>query len=178
MIKQYLKIESIPAILWGGKSDKLFIAIHGNMSNKADDVIAIFAEEATAAGYQVLSFDLPEHGERKNEATLCKVQNCVRDLKLIMKYAKLVSENISIFACSMGAYFSLLAYEEEPLQQSIFLSPVVDMERMIGNMCDFDTVFSFAKRFNCDLQVMESGEHYFHTNEQLIYFKKWVKRWL
>ena len=60
MIKHIFKIENIPAILWGEKSDNLFIAVHGNMSNKADDAIVIFAEEATAAGYQVLSFDLPK----------------------------------------------------------------------------------------------------------------------
>lgn len=84
MIKQNLKIENIPAILWGDKSDKLFIVVHGNMSNKADDLIVVFAEEATAIGYQVLSFDLPEHGDRKEEAYDCKVQNCVQDLNTIM----------------------------------------------------------------------------------------------
>ena len=49
--------------LWGEPSDRLFIAVHGNMSSKDDDAIVIFAEEATDKGYQVLSFDLPEHGE-------------------------------------------------------------------------------------------------------------------
>lgn len=29
MIKQKLEIEGIPAILWGGESDKIFIAIPG-----------------------------------------------------------------------------------------------------------------------------------------------------
>lgn len=48
MIRIDLKIEGIPAILWGEPSDKLFIAIHGNMSSKDDDVIVIFAEEAIA----------------------------------------------------------------------------------------------------------------------------------
>jgi pimeloyl-ACP methyl ester carboxylesterase len=108
MTRQNLKIQNIPVILWGEKSDKLFIAVHGNMSNKADDVIVIFAEEAFPKGYQVLSFDLPEHGDRKNESLPCKVQNCVNDLGIIMDYAKSLSDNISLFACSMGAYFSLL----------------------------------------------------------------------
>jgi hypothetical protein len=80
MEKMNLTIEGIPAILWGEPSDKLFIAVHGNMSSKADDVIVIFAEEAIEKGYQVLSFDLPEHGERRDENYACKVQNCVSDL--------------------------------------------------------------------------------------------------
>ena len=231
MIKQNLKIENIPAILWGNKFDKLFIVVHGNMSNKADDSIVVFAEEATAIGYQVLSFDLPEHGDRKKEAYDCKVQNCVQDLNTIMRYAQSLSNNISVFACSMGAYFSLLTYGHEPLKQCLFLSPVVNMERIINNMmtwfsisenrlktekeiptpigqtlywdyycyvkehpiaawnnkasilygskdnlCEFDVVSEFAKRFDCDLQVMENGEHYFHTEEQLNFLRKWLKK--
>lgn len=134
MIKEYFKIEEIPAILWGESSENIFIAVHGNMSNKEDDVISIFAEQAVKLGYQVISFDLPEHGERDKEGTPCKVQNCVRELDLVMSYAKQYWNNISLFACSMGAYFSLLAYKNEPINQALFLSPVVNMERIINNM--------------------------------------------
>lgn len=230
MIKQSLKIDNIPSILWGRKSDNLFIAIHGNLSNKEDNVIAVFAEEAVAAGCQVLSFDLPQHGDRKNDPCLCKVQNCVQDLGTIMAYAKSISNNISIFACSMGAYFSLLEYNHEVLKQCLFLSPVVDMERIINNMMnwfnisesrlkiekeiptpvgqtlywdyycyvkehpvvswntptsilygsrddlsEFEFVSNFAKRFGCNIHVLENGEHYFHTEEQLQYFRQWIK---
>ncbi|MBC3887513.1 alpha/beta hydrolase [Acetobacterium paludosum] len=231
MIKQDLKIKGIPAILWGENSRNIFIAVHGNMSNKADEVIVILAEKLTKAGYQVLSFDLPEHGERKKDPTPCKVQNCVKDLSSIMAYAKTNWNNISLFACSMGAYFSLLTYKDEDLKQSIFLSPVVDMERMISNMmtwfnvseeqletkkeittpigqilywdyycyvkehpirswpkstvilygsddelCEFDFVSNFAHKFNCDLTVMEHGEHYFYTEEQLNFFSQWIEK--
>jgi hypothetical protein len=34
----------------------------------------------------------------------------------------------------MGAYFSLLAYTDQTLKQSLFLSPVLDMNRIINNM--------------------------------------------
>ncbi|OBR95482.1 alpha/beta hydrolase family protein [Clostridium ragsdalei P11] len=233
MIKSKLKIENIPAILWGKKSDKLFVAVHGNMSNKEDDAITIFAEEAIAIGYQVLSFDLPEYGDRKNEAYACKVQNCVKDLNTIMNYAQSLSNNISVFACSIGAYFTLLAYKDEIIKQCLFLSPVVNMERIINNMmtwfnvsenrlksekeistpigqtlywdyycyvkehpiaawnkptsilygsednlCEFDVVASFVKCFNCNLQVMEQGEHYFHTEEQLQFLRQWIKKYI
>ena len=230
MIKQNFKIHGIPAILWGDNSEKLFIAVHGNMSNKADDVILILAEKLAQLGYQVLSFDLPEHGERKDDPTPCKVQYCVKDLSTIMEYVKIKWDNISLFACSMGAYFSLLTYKDDDLKQCIFLSPVVDMERIINNMmtwfsvsedqlktkkevatpigqtlywdyycfvkehpinswnkptailygsdddlCEFDTVSNFSHQFNCDLTVMEHGEHYFHTEEQLGFFKLWIE---
>ena len=34
-----MKIDNIPSIIWGEKSSKVFIAVHGNMSNKEDEVI-------------------------------------------------------------------------------------------------------------------------------------------
>ena len=45
-----IKINDIPAIIWGEKSNKVFIAVHGNMSNKEDEVIKILAEKVTAKG--------------------------------------------------------------------------------------------------------------------------------
>jgi alpha-beta hydrolase superfamily lysophospholipase len=233
MILENLKIGNIPAILWGPKSDELFIVVHGNMSNKASDLIAVFAEQAIARGYQILSFDLPEHGERKRVNDDCKIQECVRDLKIIMDYAKSLSNNISVLACSLGAYCTLLTYKRESLRQCLFLSPVVDMEQMINNMmeeckisenklkeekeiktsirhtlywdyycyvkehpidewnnttsilygsedeiCEFNVVAGFAKRFNCDLEIMENGKHSFHTKEQMEFFKKWLNKYL
>ena len=103
MIKQKLIINAIPAVLWGSGKSRIFIAVHGNMSHKEDEIILKFAEKADKAGYQVLSFDLPEHGERKTEKTPCKVQNCVGDLIIVMDYVKERYSNINLFACSMGA---------------------------------------------------------------------------
>lgn len=229
MFKNKFKIGNIPAILWGEKSEKLFIAVHGNMSSKEDTVIQLLAEEAVKKGYQVLSFDLPEHGERKDDNIPCKVQFCVNDLKAVMKYAKENWKRISLFACSMGAYFSLLSYQNEMLEKTLFLSPVVNMERIIKNMmmwfsvtperlqsekeietpigqtlywdyycyvmehpintwdsntailygakddlCEFDTIETFVKTFQSQLEIMELGEHYFHTKEQLNVFRHWL----
>ncbi len=134
MNRKNISIDNIPAVLWGEKCTKLFIAVHGNLSSKSDVPIAILAEEAIPLGYQVLSFDLPEHGDRKVESTLCKAQNCVADLISVLAVAKEQASEISVFACSMGAYFSLLAYKDVNLQQCLFLSPVVDMNRIINNM--------------------------------------------
>lgn len=55
MLKDNFNISNIPAVLWGDRSEKVFIAVHGNMSNKEDTVIQKLAEEANQKGYQVLS---------------------------------------------------------------------------------------------------------------------------
>lgn len=230
MKKEQIIINNIPSILWGEKSNKVFIAVHGNMSNKEDEVIKILADNITSKGYQLISFDLPEHGERQdNKEYLCKVQNCVKDLTYVIEYAKSNYAEINLWACSMGAYFSLLAYKDEDIKQCLFLSPVVDMKIIIDNMMmwsntteneleekheiktDFgqtlywdyyeyvknnpitnwdkktyilygskdnmqseNIIKNFAEKFNCNLSILENGEHYFHTEEQLEYYKKWL----
>lgn len=45
------------------------------------------------------------------------------------------TSHISIFGCSMGAYFSLLAYKNEALEHALFLSPVVDMKKILILSC-------------------------------------------
>ena len=115
-----IKINDIPSIIWGEKSNKVYIAVHGNMSNKEDQVIKILAEKVVSKGYQLLSFDLPEHGERKDDKDyLCKVQNCFKDLKQVIEYAKKHYNEIYLWACSMGAYFSLISYKDEEIKQCL-----------------------------------------------------------
>lgn len=224
-------IDGIPSLLWGEPSDRLFIAVHGDQSSKADVPIAILAEEAAARGYQTLSFDLPEHGDRKGDARECTPQNCADDLARIMRYARSIAQNISLFGCSIGAHFSLLAYQDEPLRQALFLSPVVDMARMIRNMmswfdisearlqqegtietpvktlswdyyqyvlrhpvtwrtqtavlrgsedtlCEPETLTHFAAHAPTTITVLEGGEHYFHTEAQLAFFRQWLRKTL
>ncbi len=132
MLKTNLKIEDIPAVLWGSPAERLIIAVHGFMGSKYD--FELLAEEAGAKGCQVLSFDLPEHGDRKEERYACNPPNAVKDLNTIMHYAQSLSNRISLYACSLGAYFSLLAYADAALELCLFQSPVVDMQRLIGNM--------------------------------------------
>ena len=224
------KINNIPSMIWGEKCNRVFIAVHGNMSNKEDEVIKIFAEKVISKGYQVLSFDLPEHGERKDNTNyLCKVQNCVKDLKQIIEYAKQNYEEIYLWACSMGAYFSLISYKDEDIKNSLFLSPVANMKVIIDNMMlwsntteeklkekqeiktdfgqtlywdyyeyvknnpitiwnkktfvlygnkdnlqDENIIKDFCNNFNCSLTILENGEHYFHTEKQLEFYKNWI----
>lgn len=159
------------------------------MSSKSDIPIAILAEEVVPLGYQV----------------------------------------INLWANSMGAYFSLLAYKGQALKQGLFLSPVLDMLRIIQNMmrwfeiteerlflkkeitipihqtlywdyfqyvqqspitewdvptsilygrkdelCEYDIV-SFVQKFNCNFDVPDNSEHFFHTEEDLTTYREWLK---
>ena len=39
-----------------------------------------------------------------------------------------------------------------------------------------EVVHAFARRFSCDLQVLEGGEHFFHTPQQLAVYRDWLSR--
>ena len=225
-----IKINNIPSIIWGENKGKVFIAIHGNMSDKEDEIIKILAYNILNKNYSLISFDLPEHGDRKEDKEyLCKVQNCVKDLKTIMDYAKENYNQINIFACSMGVYFSLLAYQNEKIDLCLFLSPVVNMKYIIDNMMSLCSVTEkeleerkeiktdfgqtlywdyylyvknnpietwnkktfilygskdnmqseklikeFSIKNNINLDILENGEHFFHTKEELKYYDNWI----
>jgi len=224
-----IRIDGIPVILWGKLSDRIIIAAHGSHSSKIDDCIWILAKEATIKGYQVLSFDLPKHGERVYETNPLMPDECVKELKAMYSFAAKRSKKISIFGCSIGAYFELLTFTDIQIENAWFLSPITDMERIIHNLMDYchinekefqkkvnvdndieplyypyyeyvkahpirswnhktyilrgenDTmseynyVKRFADTFNCELTTQQGGEHWFHTDSELDYFKNWIK---
>lgn len=132
-----IKIDGIPALIWGEPSDKMIIAAHGSHSSKIDDCMWVLADEAIKKGYQVLSFDLPQHGERVYETDFIMPDECVRELKAMYAFAGEHADKISLFGCSMGAYFELLAFSDTPIDRAWFLSPVTDMERIIHNLMNY-----------------------------------------
>lgn len=46
----------------------------------------------------------------------------------------------------------------------------------MDNLTSFDVVRDFATRSGASLTVMESGEHWFHTDEQMKFLDCWVER--
>ena len=225
-------INGIPATIWGEDKRSVYLAIHGNMSNREDEVIRRFAELVTQGSYQVISIDLPEHGERKEDSSYpCTPENCINDIKKVLNHLKVECLNVSLWACSMGAYFSMLAMkDEEDIEESIFLSPVVDMKYIIDgmmkaanvteeelkekreieteygpklswdyyeyvknnpieswpsityvlygsedNMQPRDIIDTFCNDNNAILTVLDGGEHFFHTEEQLEFYDDWLK---
>lgn len=138
-------------------------------------------------------------------------------------------KKISLYANSIGAYFSLLALRESKLEKGLFVSPILDMEKLIRDMMGWagvtqeqiqqageipttfgetlswkyltyaaenritkwdsptailyagqdhltarETVEDFARRFGCSVTIMENGEHWFHTEEQLAVLYAWL----
>lgn len=227
--KERLEIQGIPAVLYGNSSENLFLYIHGKMGCKEE--AERFAEIVCPKGYQVLSVDLPGHGERTGEMERFLPWEVVPELQAVYGFVRQRWKKTSLYGSSIGAYFSLLAFREVKLEKSLFVSPILDMEKLIQKMMGWagvtreqlkqageiptafgqtlswkyltyaaenritkwdsptailyagqdhltvrDTVDSFAWRFGCTVTVMENGEHWFHTEQQLAVLDAWLRK--
>lgn len=221
-------IEHIPALLLGEESDKVYLFIHGKCGQKEE--AEGLAELVCPRGYQVLSIDLPKHGIRKEEKDTFYPWHVVPELQCVMKYIKTHWKNISLYANSIGAWLSMISFDDIYFERCLFVSPIVDMAHLIGNMMkwanvteeqlrackeiqtDFgeklswqyltyakaheitrwesptsiiygtkdhlmpqSVIENFSTRLGMALTVVEDGEHWFHTEEQLKILNEWVK---
>ena len=222
-------VHHIPVVLHGDSSEKLFLYIHGKMGRKEE--AARIAEIVCPKGYQVLGIDLPGHGERTGEMERFVPWEVVPELQAVYANTQKRWKRISLYANSIGAYFSLLALRDAKLEKSLFVSPILDMEKLIRDMMCWagvtqeqlkeageiptafgetlswsyltyaaehritewdsptailyaghdhltarETVDDFAKRFGCTVTVMENGEHWFHSEEQLAVLDAWLRK--
>lgn len=136
--------------------------------------------------------------------------------------------SVVLIANSIGAYFSMCALSWKKIEKTYFISPIVNMEKLIvdmmswanvtedklrekgriettfgetlsreylsyvrshpiswdvpteilyggqDNLIDRDTITAFAKRHGASLTIMENGEHWFHTAEQMRFLDDWI----
>lgn len=128
----FFQISQMPAVLYGEPREQGYLFVHGQSGQKEE--AAAFAEIAVPAGYQVLGVDLPQHGERKAMTSGFDPWTVVPELRAVLCEQKRHWRNICLRANSIGAYFSMLALQDEPIGKALFVSPIVDMERLILDM--------------------------------------------
>lgn len=141
-------------------------------------------------------------------------------------------DSVAIIANSIGAFFAMNALGGVPIEKAYFISPIVNMEKLITDMMQWagvaeqelmekgtietafgetlsmeyltwvrrhpvswsvptsilcgssdslqsiDIIREFAEKTGADLTVMENGEHWFHTEEQMAFLDKWILRQL
>ena len=221
-----LNHASVPAVLYGFPSPQVWLCLHGKGGRKEE--AESFAQVVCSKGWQVLAIDLPGHGARSGGPELFTPWHAVPELRDLLSLSGQKWNRLALRAVSLGAWFSLLAFAGERLEQALFVSPVVDMEGLIRDMMgwagvseaqleaagELDTPFGetlswpylqyvrahpvsrwptptallyasgdamlrrtavedFARRFGGALTVLEGGEHWFHTPEQLAALHRW-----
>lgn len=163
-------LNHIPAVLYGEPSDKVFLYVHGRDGNK--EVAVSFYQMAKAAGWQVLSIDLPKHGERLESAEKFNPWMIVPELSLLYSYARDQWETIGVCADGIGAYFALCSYQLKPIDQAVFISPNVDMARFIDDALEADGLtpenLKEAGRLDTSQGVHLSWDYYLYTHDNPI----------
>lgn len=137
-------------------------------------------------------------------------------------------DSVILIANSIGAFFSMNALAEKKISQAMFISPIVNMEKLImdmmmwsnvtesdlqskkeiptqfgeslswdylcyvrkhpiewsiptcilyggkDNLTSGETISEFSNRIGAALTVMDDGEHWFHTDEQMKFLDDWI----
>ncbi len=150
------------------------------------------------------------------------------EIRAAVEALKAEDKRIILIANSIGAYFSMNAGIDAMIEEAYFISPVVNMEKLITDMMRWanvteeeleargtihtafgedlswnylcyvrshptcwtaptrilygsrdnltspETITDFAKVHNAVLTVMEGGEHWFHTEEQMRFLDEWI----
>ena len=134
-----INFSKIPGVLYGEKSENVYIYVHGLHGKKED--AEEFANIATKKGFQVLSFDLPGHGERRKNSdstqeifTSSDLIKAVADIEAIYEEARVDWKNIYLYGVSLGAYLSLVALQYTEIKKALLVSPVVNMKNLVERM--------------------------------------------
>ena len=144
---------------------------------------------------EIIGIDYQAHTPWDAEAEL---HDAVADLK--SHY-----ENIILIANSIGAYYAMAAHLDHLVNVAFFISPVVDLEKLNGvilsdeylryvrnhpikwnvtthilygsddRLIPFDAITDYAKKYEATLTVMDGGEHWFHTDKQMLFLDNWIK---
>ena len=127
-----LNHASVPAVLYGSPSPQVWLCLHGKGGRKEE--AESFAQVVCPKGWQVLAIDLPGHGARSGGPELFTPWHAVPELRDLLSLSGQKWNRLALRAVSLGAWFSLLAFAGERLEQALFVSPVVDMEGLIRDM--------------------------------------------
>ena len=224
MKNERFSIGAIPAVLYGEPAEQGYVFLHGQMGCKEE--AEAFAQVACLRGYQVLSIDLPGHGERQGRGEKLLPWAAVPEIRAVLDWAGCRWEATSLRATSIGAYFAGVAFDAP--ERALLVSPILDMEGLIQMMMGWEgvtearlreqgeiatsfgqtlswrylcwvrehpvcrwtcpvhvlygsedsmtsrhTVEAYALRHGAVLTVLEGGEHWFHTPEQLAALRGW-----
>lgn len=153
----------------------------------------------------------------------------VEEIRTEIEKLKEKYDEIILIANSIGAYFSMNAGISNAIHRAFFISPMVNMEKLIMDMMgwanvteeelrekkeietafgetlswdylsyvrehpikweaqtdilygsldqliSYETISNFATAHHATLTVMEGGEHWFHTKEQMDFLDRWMQ---
>lgn len=159
----YPYIDNIPMKLY--KTDHAvgtIVAVHGFGGSKESNAISLLAEQADKKALNVLTFDLPAHGERNETADQLSVSQCIWELITAEKYAKELGSELYAFATSFGGMCMLHRLEErsDEFKKIVLRVPAVNMsESMVDISRLTDSKFSMEAAKECGFKIKLGREY-------------------
>ena len=101
-----LVLDGIPALRWGEPGGRAVIGVHGQFSNKRDPIMAQCGDVIASRGDQLITFDLPTHGNRQDDKAFNPME-ASPEVRTFAQLARSQSTEIGLLANSIGDYFSL-----------------------------------------------------------------------
>ena len=98
----------------------------------------------------------------------CAIQASIHVFSLVRKY---VSRILGTYQTLSWAY--LCYVREHPVTWTV---PTHILYGEKDNLTSYETIAEFADRIGATLTVMENGEHWFHTKEQMDFLSDWIKQ--
>lgn len=130
MKSELLQIGQAPAVLYGEPAAHGCLFLHGQTGCKEE--AQAFARTLCPTGVQVLSIDLPNHGERQGRGEELTPWTAIPDIQAALHWGSLHWKAVSLRANSIGAYFAMLAFPAPA--RALLVSPILDMEQLILTM--------------------------------------------
>ena len=132
MKTERFQIGAVPAVLYGDPAEQGYLFLHGQLGYKEE--AESFAQVVCPKEFQVLSIDLPGHGERRSRNEALFPWTALPDIRAALDWAGLRWKRVSLRATSIGACFALSAFDTPA--RALLLSPILNMESLILTMMD------------------------------------------
>lgn len=155
--------------------------------------------------------------------------DAIHEFLTFFEKVRLLCDSVILIANSIGAFFAVHALHSVYFEKVYFISPIVDMEKLITDMMQWagvtekelkgkgviktsfgqdlsweyltwvrnhpvrwnqpadilygshdnlqsiETIERFARECGSSITVMENGEHWFHTGEQMEFLDRWIR---
>jgi|GEM_PF-684891 len=128
-----LLLDGVPALRWGKPGGRAVIGVHGQFSNKHDPVMARCGDVIASWGDQLITFDLPAHGDRQDDKAFTPM-DASPEVRAFARLARSQSTEVSLLANSIGAYFSLCDTPAGTFERAWMVSPLLDLEYYIRDI--------------------------------------------
>ena len=128
-----LLLDGVPALRWGKPGGRAVVGVHGQFSNKHDPVMSRCGDVIASWGDQLITFDLPAHGDRQDDKAFTPM-DASPEVRAFARLARSQSTEVSLLANSIGAYFSLCDTPAGTFDRAWMVSPLLDLEYYIRDI--------------------------------------------